>query len=159
MKQKQKKSLIKLAIQFVKLNLAGNILFWGTYGGFFLLYEIFGLPEVASLAVASIIAHVFFFIADKKWVFNGENGNQKTSDQVWRFVAFMGLNYFINLGIILSLSAYFGISPYIGQFISAMFFVIWNFVGLKFWVFQEPIPYALRFLTARKDDERRRTTK
>jgi phage shock protein PspC (stress-responsive transcriptional regulator) len=48
-------------------------------------------------------------------------------------------NFFINLGIIAGLDYYFGISPYIGQFVSAAFFTLWTFGGLKYWVFHRPL--------------------
>ena len=125
-------------IQFIKLQLAGNILFWGTYIGFFLLHEIANWSELTALAMASIIAHGLFFIADSEWVFDEKGERRKTSGELTRFVIFMGLNYFINLGIIAGLSYYLNISPYIGQFISALFFTLWTFVGLKYWVFPAP---------------------
>jgi putative flippase GtrA len=138
MKQKDKKSLIKLGIEFVKLQLAGNILFWGTYLGFFLLHEFFGVAEISSLIVSSLIAHGLFFLANRNWVFDDKTGQRKTSGEVVRFVIFMGVNFLINIGIIQTLSIFYGITPYIGQFISAMFFVAWNFIGLKWWVFETP---------------------
>lgn len=125
-------------VQFIKLQLAGNVLFWGTYIGFFLLHEIAHWSELASLATASIIAHGLFFIADSEWVFDEKGERRKTPGELTRFVIFMGINYFINLAIIAALSYYLNISPYIGQFISALFFTIWTFVGLKYWVFKKP---------------------
>lgn len=129
-------------IEFIKLQLAGNILFWGTYLGFFLLYEIAGWAEIIALSTASIVAHVLFFIANSEWVFDEKGERKKTQGELTRFILFMGLNYFINLGIIWALSHFFGITPYIGQFISAMYFTIWNFVGLKYWVFREAHGHA-----------------
>lgn len=125
-------------IQFIKLQLAGNILFWGTYIGFFLLHELALWSELAALATASIIAHILFFIADSEWVFDEKGQRHKTSGELVRFIIFMGINYFINLGIIAGLSYYFGITPYIGQFVAALFFTFWTFIGLKYWVFRKP---------------------
>ena len=137
MNRKQKKSLVKIVIEFIKLQLAGNILFWGTYIGYFLLHTLAGWPEVSALATASIFAHLLFFIADKEWVFDDKTGRRKTKSEITRFVMFMGLNYFINLGIITGLRVYFDIDPYIGQFIAGWFFTFWTFIGLRFWVFRE----------------------
>ena len=135
LKQKDKKNLIQLAIEFVKLQLAGNILFWGTYIGFFAFHELLKLEQLHALLISSVIAHGLFFLADKNWVFADKDGRRKTSREVTRFVIFMGINFFINIGIIQYLSTFYGISPYYGQFISALFFVAWNFIGLKWWVF------------------------
>jgi putative flippase GtrA len=137
MNKRQKKSIIKLVIEFIKLQLAGNILFWGTYAGFFVFNALLGWKEIVALATASIIAHALFFLADKEWVFNDKTGKRKTSGEVVRFLMFMGLNYFINIGIIEGVRVYFGISPYIGQFIAGWFFTFWTFIGLRYWVFRE----------------------
>lgn len=122
-------------IAFIKLQLAGNVLFWGTYIGYFLLHELANWTELTALATASTIAHIAFFIVDSEWVFDEKGERRKTPGELWRFVIFMGLNYFINLAIIAGLSYYFDISPYIGQFISALFFTFWTFIGLRYWVF------------------------
>jgi putative flippase GtrA len=87
-------------IQFVKLQLAGNILFWGTLIGSFVFHEMLHWTEFIALVSASIISHILFFIADKEWVFNEGKDRRKTTDEIWRFVVFMGLNFFINLGIV-----------------------------------------------------------
>lgn len=138
MEKIKKQFTVKNLIQFIKLQLAGNILFWGTYIGFFLLHELADMPEVSALALASIVAHAAFFVVDKKWVFHEGEGRRKTNTEITRFIVFMGINYFINLGIITGLSYYFDITPYIGQFISALFFTFWTFIGLKYWVFKKP---------------------
>jgi len=140
---KHKKTLVKYAIDFIKLQLSGNILFWGTYLGYFLLHEILHWSDILALATASIIAHIFFFLANKEWVFDDKTGKRKTSGEVVRFVIFMGINYFINLGIIAGLDHYYGLSPYIGQFVAGFFFTFWNFIGLRFWVFQEMQHHAI----------------
>lgn len=125
-------------IQFIKLQLAGNVLFWGTYIGYFVFDELLRWPELTALAVASIIAHVLFFIVDSEWVFDEKGERRKTPGELTRFAVFMGINYFINLGIITGLSHYLGLTPYIGQFVAALFFTLWTFIGLKYWVFRKP---------------------
>lgn len=135
MKKRQKKKLIRAAIEFIKLQLAGNILFWGTYIGYAISDQVFHQPHIAAIAIASLVAHAIFFMVSRDWVFD-RSGKRKPPRQIWRFIVFMGLNYFINIGIIYSLEIYFGITPYVGQFISAFFFTAWNYIGLKFWVFE-----------------------
>lgn len=123
-------------IQFLKLQIAGNVLFWGTYLGYALGDNLAHVPSAVSMAVASIFAHVLFFVLNKNWVFSSKTGKTKTRAEAIRFIIFMTLNYFINLGIVLGLEKYFGITPYIGQFIAGGFFMIWTWLGLKFWVFR-----------------------
>lgn len=159
MTEKHKKTLLKYLVDFIKLQLTGNILFWGTYIGFFLLHELAHWHETLALAIASICAHALFFIVNKEWVFDDKTGKRKTSSEVIRFVLFMGLNYFINIGIITGLSHFFNITPYIGQFIAAVFFTAWNFIGLRFWVFQEMHHHALTTKYVKEGKKRRARAK
>lgn len=145
---------VKNLIQFIKLQLAGNILFWGTLIGSFIFHDVLNWTEFAALVVASIIAHALFFVADKEWVFNEGKDGRKSSDEISRFIIFMGLNFFINLGIVTSVDKFLDTNPvslgfidrlnqgvdanlYIAQFVSALFFTFWTFIGLKYWVFRK----------------------
>lgn len=154
MEQIKSQFTLKNFIQFVKLQLAGNILFWGTLIGSFVFHEVLHWTEVAALVTASVIAHALFFIADKEWVFSEGGDNRKSSDEITRFIIFMGLNFFINLGIVTSVDSFLDKNPaalnlidrlntnldvnlYLAQFVSALFFTFWTFIGLKYWVFRK----------------------
>lgn len=145
---------LKNLIQFIKLQLAGNILFWGTLIGSFVLHDILEWTEFSALLVASIVSHALFFIADKEWVFNEGKDGRKSSNEIVRFVLFMGLNFFINLAIVTAVDTFLDTNPvslgiidrlnqgvdanlYIAQFVSALFFTFWTFIGLKYWVFRK----------------------
>ncbi len=136
MNAKTKKLLWENLIQFVKLQLAGNVLFWGTYFGSAFFDKVVHWPSWQGIAVASLLANAAFFMLDRNWVFSEKTGQQKTSGEVMRFVVLMVVNYFINLGIIVGLERFYGVSPYIGQFIAGFFFTFWSWLSLKFWVFR-----------------------
>jgi putative flippase GtrA len=136
MKAKTKKSLFRNFLQFIRLQIAGNILFWATYVGYAFADNVLHIHSWQAVAVPSILAHGLFFLVDRNWVFSDKTGKRKTSGEIVRFVLFMGLNYFINLGIVLGLQQYFGITPYVGQLIAGVFFTVWTWAGLKFWVFR-----------------------
>lgn len=129
-------------VQFIKLQLAGNILFWGTYLGYFVFEHWAKWPHMVALVTASLVAHALFFVVNKEWVFTSETGEQKTATEATRFIVFMGLNFFINIGIITGLDVFFGVSPYIGQFVAALFFTFWTWLGLKYWVFHRVHPHT-----------------
>lgn len=150
MKQKNKKSSIW---QFVKLQLSGNVLFWGTVIGSIFFHEVVGMSKLVSVALASAIFHVVFFLLDKHWVFSTKTGKDKTRNEIVRFVIFMGLNYFLNLGLVhviltilagtqlssIELTMFnttFDIDLVIAQLITSAFFAVWSWLGLKYWVFR-----------------------
>lgn len=155
MKQKTKKVTLDGLVEFLKLQVAGNILFWGTFLGNALLMEVFGWPSYLSLPVASIAFHVVFFVVDKNWVFSDKTGQRKTTSELFRFTLFMGLNYVLNLAIILCLERQFGLSVHLGQFVASAFFAVWSYLGLKYWVFRH-IRHAHHYaLTIEQTKEKR----
>ena len=161
MTQRYKKHLLRTLLQFLKLQLASNILFWGTLGGTFVLKELVHWEELPALALAALIAHILFFIVDKSWVFNARGGDRKTRREIIRFMIFMGLNYCINIGLTQMWWALFGINVYIAQFLNGLFFTFWTYAGLKLWVFHPDHTRhsALTYHRLKKDRHGRTKTK
>ena len=135
----QRKHMIHLVIQFVKLQLAGSIIFLGTYLGYFLSDYFFDRPTLYALALSSLIAHAIFFLVSREWIFDKKTGKKRSRQQIVRFALFMGMNYVLNLMIIEGLRQYFDLSPYVGQLISGLALGLWGYFGLKVWVFQEKL--------------------
>ena len=138
-----RKKLIQLITQFAKLQLAGNIPFWGTYFGFMALDKIFGMPEFQALAIATVAANALFYIVDDKWVFADTGGRHTSKYEAVKFAIFISASAIVVFMITNALSMFGGISPYIGQFISAGLSTIWTFAGLRFWVFAPPHHHGL----------------
>lgn len=131
----RKKKFIELFIEFLKLQLAGNIPFWGTYLLFALFDQVMAVDAFSSLLVATVIANVLFFVVDDRWVFKNSRKHRKTATEVWRFIAFMSVSSLFTFNITWQLYQLLGITPYIGQFISAVISTLLTFIGLRFWVF------------------------
>lgn len=98
-RKKQTLSPLTLAWEFIKLQLAGNILFFGTMIGFFIGDKILDAPSLLSLIVASVLAHILFFVADRDWVFTS-TGDHRHGRTMLRFIIFMGFNFFLNILLI-----------------------------------------------------------
>lgn len=90
---------LQLVWEFIKLQLAGNILFFGTLGGFYIGDKILHTPQFPTLVVASILANILFFIVDRDWVFTSE-GVQRSGRALRRFIIFMVFNFFLNIALI-----------------------------------------------------------
>ncbi len=142
-KSKKRKAALLLLWQFIKLQLAGNIPFWGTYLINFGLDKGMGVDKFQSLLVATVLANALFFIADDRWVFSDSRKKRKTTSEIWRFIVFMSASALITFNITWQLYSIFGISTYIGQFISAALSILWTFIGLRFWVFAPPRRHKL----------------
>lgn len=135
-KKAHKKRWLKTFIEFIKVQIAGNVLFWVTYFSYFVYDEIASIPYPVSFIMATVTGNIVFFLVDRHWIYNAHNGKRKSSREIMRFIIFMTFNFFLNLFIIDQLKSQFDITPYIGQFIAAAFFTVWTFLGLHFWVFQ-----------------------
>ncbi len=127
--------LLQGFLEFIKLQIAGNIPFWGTYFLFALLDKVFYAQTMPALFVSTIAAYTLFFIVSDWWVFSKSRGQRKKTTNIWRFIVFMSITALLTFNITIQLDEILGISPYIGQFISAGISISWTFVGLKFWVF------------------------
>ena len=147
-KKKRTKFALSLGWEFIKLQIAGNIPFWGTYLINAMLDKGLGVDKFQALLVATVLANALFFIVDDRWVFKSSRGSRKTSAEIWKFVVFMSLSALLTFNITWQLYTTLGISTYIGQFISAALSIIWTFVGLRFWVFA-PIAKTPRKSTRR----------
>ncbi len=78
-RRKKRGAFASLGMQFVKLQIAGNIPFWGTYLLFALLDKVFMVDIIVALFVASLLANSLFFYVDDKWVFADTRGTRKTT--------------------------------------------------------------------------------
>lgn len=146
MRNKNKKRFVELTTEFAKLQLAGNIPFWGTYLGFLFFDKAMHLPELTGLTIATVASNIIFFIVDDQWVFTSKRGpksQRKSRYEIVKFIIFMSASAIISLVLTSTWSTYFGITPYIGQFITGGFMTFWTFSGLRFWVFAPPRHHGL----------------
>lgn len=135
--KKLRKKHIKEVTRFIKYLIGGNAQFWSGYASFALFDLVFGIDfwpaRIASYAVG---VSVNFFI-ERFWAFNVKRISKRqveASAQRYYFLSFV--NFLLDMAIVGGLRE-IGISPYIGQFISAGFFTVWNYLIFKLWVFRK----------------------
>lgn len=122
-------------LEFIKLQLAGNIPLLGTFSTNFLLLEIIGLPGFISLLSGTILSYLVFFYVSDRWVFSYSRKSRHSKTNAIRFVIFMSMTAAMTFLITWNLSTQLGVSVHISQFISAAISITWTFPGMKFWVF------------------------
>lgn len=129
----------KLLVQFAEYIVAGGAYFWSAY-----LLIVF-LTPVIGLWWANIIGNgvgvTINFILERYWVFEGTK-KRNITDVTWKYIIFTAVNFLISYLILRGLQE-IGIPIAIGQFISAGFFTVWNYLWYRFWVFKGK-PYARR---------------
>lgn len=129
------KSKIAEAKRFVKYMVGGNAQFWSGYLAFALFDAVMGIDfwpaKIASYAVGVTVN----FVIERYWAFSSKKLTHKQlQTSATRYYSLMFVNFLIDLLIVGGLRE-LGISPYIGQFISAGFFTVWNYLIFKVWVF------------------------
>lgn len=136
---KIKKKQRKLAIQFAEYIVAGGAWFWSAYVITLVLDPIIGLGW--ANIVGNFVGVTINYFLSVLWVFKTKN-NKHAMSASWRYIIYTGLNFILSAYMLKALRA-IGIEPAIGQFISAGFFTIWNYVWYKLWVFKDT-PHAKR---------------
>jgi putative flippase GtrA len=126
----------KLIIQFIEYMISGGAYFWSGYALFAFLWS--GLHW--SLWWAKLAANVFGwtvnFILQRYWVFKNPHLKGHLGQVGARYIFITLVNFLLDYLIVAGLRI-FGITPYIGQFISSGFFTVWNYFWYRFWVFPD----------------------
>ena len=133
--KKLKKKQVKEAKRFTQYMIGGGAQFWVGYGAFALLDLVFHIPFWPNKIVAYFIGASINFFIERYWVFGRKKlGRQQLETSAQRFYFLMAVNFILDLAIVGGLRE-LGLTPYLGQFASAGFFTIWNYLLFKLWVF------------------------
>lgn len=121
--------------RFFQYMVSGGAWFWSGYFIIVLMTPVIGLWWANLLGNG--VGITINFLLQRYWVFDGSR-QTKTVTVTSRYAVYTLLNSFIlNYSILLGLKAV-GVPVYIGQFIASGFFMFWNYIWYKVWVFKEP---------------------
>ncbi|MEK9196423.1 MAG: GtrA family protein, partial [Patescibacteria group bacterium] len=122
-------------IRFAEYMAAGGAQFWSGYIGFAILDKILGVTFWPAKILAYFIGATVNFFLERYWVFAQKKTSKKDVEKsAEKFYLLMFINFVLDLAIVGGLRE-MGISPYIGQFVSAGFFTVFNYLFFKIWVF------------------------
>ena len=137
--KKSKKGSKSLRTQLLEYFVSGGAFFWSGYAAFAVFYSVFGWPLFVAKQLANLIGLSINYVLEDRWVFSAKRRSKLQTRRTSRYVVITIVNFGIDYLIVAGLKN-IGISPYIGQFVSAGFFTIWNFVWYKYWVFAAHTP-------------------
>lgn len=136
---KRKNKNRKLYIQLAEYLVTGGAYFWAGY----LLFDYLYYAAHWSLWWSTIASNVFGwsvnFVLQRYWVFKNPHLKGKLAATTGRYIFITLVDFILNYLILYQLKIW-GITPAIGQFISAGFFTVWNYFWYRFWVFPERLP-------------------
>ncbi len=123
--------------QFVQYLVSGGAYFWSGYLMFFVADQWLDLDLWWAKLIANLTGWTVNYVLQRYWVFNNPKLRNKNTQVTGRYIAITAFNFVLDYVIVRVLKDV-GISPYIGQFVSAGFFTGWNYLWYKFWVFKQP---------------------
>lgn len=124
-----------LKLQLLQYFVGGGAFFWSGYVAFAIFDGILGWPLLLAKQLANIIGLTINYLIQDRWAFKDPKQKKLLSQRrTGRYAVITIINFGIDYLIVAGLKEV-GISPYLGQFVSAGFFTIWNFVWYKYWVF------------------------
>lgn len=130
-KSKAKKSELQRVIEYM---VSGGAYFWTGYLVFFICDKAFGLSLFWAKLAANIAGWTINYVLQRYWVFNNKSLAKNKTKVTGRYIFITLVNFGLDFLIVNALKG-FGITPYIGQFVSSGFFTVWNYFWYKLWVF------------------------
>jgi len=121
--------------RLISYSITGGAWFWSGYLMFAVADQYLGLSLWWAKLLANITGITVNFILERTWVFKENRRHKRLTVVTERYFFLTLANFVIDYLIIRFLKDYFGVSPYIGQFVSAGFFYGWNYLWFKYWVF------------------------
>ncbi len=130
LKKKQKLELIRITEYMI----SGGAYFWTGYLVFFVCDQLLGLNLWWAKLAANLSGWTVNYVLQRYWVFNNKRLKKHQTEVTKRYIIITGVNFMLDYLIVAGLKAA-GLTPYLGQFVSAGFFTVWNYLWYKYWVF------------------------
>lgn len=132
MKKKQRRELIRITEYMI----SGGAYFWSGYVMFFVIDMGLGLSFFWAKSISTLTGWTVNYLLQRYWVFKNPKLKKNQTKVTTRYTIITLVDFVLDYFIVFGLKS-IGITPYIGQFISAGFFTVWNYLWYKYWVFPD----------------------
>lgn len=122
-------------IQFFYFNVGGVVFFVVGYSLFILLYGVFGWNWIISKAISDLVGWICNYVIQYYLAFGESTKQEGHIEALSKHTAFSMINIVIDYAIVGGLKL-LGVSPFIGLWVSALFFTVWKWVWYRRWVFK-----------------------
>ena len=122
---------VKQAIEYL---VSGGAYFWSGYLAFFIFDKGFHWTLWWAKITADLVGWIVNYVLQRYWVFNNPDLAKHKTDVTTRYIFITAVDFVLDYIIVKELKTH-GLTPYLGQFVSAGFFTVWNYIFYKFWVF------------------------
>ena len=124
----------KLILQFIEYMIGGGVYFFSGLAIFAVLYSVFHWDWLWAKIVCDIIGWSLGFLVQRYWAFYDKRLKGKDMQIGTRYVILNVVNFGIDYAIVATMKHY-GVTPYLGMLASSTFFIMWNYLWYRFWVF------------------------
>jgi putative flippase GtrA len=128
--------LHKRIVQLLEYSFSGGVYFWVGYLTFFICDKGLHWTLWWAKITADIVGWVANYILQRYWVFSSSRLSKHKVEVTGKYVFITLVDFVLDYFIVRALKS-IGITPYIGQFVSAGFFTFWNYVWYRWWVFKD----------------------
>ncbi len=133
MSKSQKAKRFQL-IQIAEYLVSGGLYFWTGYLIFFIAFSVFGWNLWWSKLASNVVGWVVNYMLQRFWVFKNPKLAKHREEVTFRYAVITLVDFILDYYIVRGLQI-IGITPYLGQFASAGFFTVWNYLWYRSWVF------------------------
>ena len=126
----------KYLVQFAKYMAGGGLYFWSGYGVFALFYSGLRWSWLPAKAVADAVGWTLNYLVQRYWAFAPEGKKLSEIEHIARYIIIESVGFVLDY-LIIAWLRHFGITPYVGFFLSAGFFTVWSYAWYRYWVFPE----------------------
>jgi len=126
-------------LQFVYYNFGGIAFFVSGYAVFALLYGLLHWHWLIAKGIADLTGWALNYLIQRYLAFRHEARQLSQKKLLKKYIAFSLLNVVIDYLLVGGLKLV-GVSPFLGLWISSLFFTVWKFIWYKLWVFREKQP-------------------
>lgn len=137
-KQENSPRLRRELVRVTEYMISGGVYFWTGYLIFFLCDKGLHWNLWWAKLAANIIGWTVNYLLQRFWVFNNPRLTKHRLEVTRRYLVLTLVDFLLDYLIVLGLKD-IGVTPYLGQFASAGFFTVWNYLWYRFWVFTNRI--------------------
>lgn len=125
----------KLLIQFLEYWVGGNIFFFSGYITFSIAYGPCHIRWWHAKILGDIVGWTLNYLVQRYWAFARKDLQLHEGKTRVRYIILSVVDTVLDYLIVGGLY-HLGLTPYLGAFVSAGFFTVWNFVWYRYWVFR-----------------------
>lgn len=125
-------------VRIVQYMVSGGAFFWSGYLAFFFVDKVLMASFFWAKVTSTLVGWTVNFLLQRYWVFKNPRLKGHFARITGRYLFISALNLVIDYFLVLKLKDA-GLTPYLGMFVSAGFFTVWNYLWYKYWVFPESL--------------------